>query len=92
MSNSPSASSVNAGSPVAQPASWPAQIRLDLSLVFEVPDQEALDYLRNPTGGASLGFIADLFDYLNMEMQQGAKSINGLTPEDVRKHFQQFIP
>lgn len=79
-------------SPSSAASSFPRQLAFPLALVIEVSSQEELDYFVQAGSEAALGFIADLFDHLNFEMAHSVKSINGHTPEEVRRHFQQFLP
>jgi hypothetical protein len=82
------------------PTQFPIKVTIPLSFQIEVQDQEGLDYYTNsqasppPSGDrqAALGFIADLFDIFDMEGTIKIESINGLTHEAVKKHFQQLIP
>lgn len=87
MNNPLSAAAINARGSTQYPR------RLTLSLVLEVdaPDAEAEAYLVDAEGKLQLGLLADLLDVLNLDMELGVQSINGVSAEEVRRQFQKLL-
>lgn len=89
MTQSPSASSMNAGATTTQ---YPKKLQLSLSLEVEVQTAEFEQYLADSAGNLQMGFIADLYDLLNFQQELGVTLINGVSFADVQRYNQKFIP
>ena len=68
---------------------FPQTLEVSLLLKVEVYNQEQLDYCRDKD---AISFIADIMDSLNNgDFPVGTVSINGFTPDDIRKRLQSQV-
>jgi len=95
MNQSPSASSVNAGTP--QPSrpqipSWPHPATISLTIQLEVQSSEQYDSIfETAPSELAMPFIGDLFDLLGSDYGLPITSINGKTFKDVQHYFESTI-
>ena len=84
--------------PQNPPTLYPRKARVTLVLEIEIPDADRDSYIfadplesADSTAILQTGFLADLFDVLNFEVNLGVEKINNLTQAQITKTLQEGI-